>query len=142
MNTATTKGLVAEHIACAAVLEMENWRCVLTPMDKVDAVAWNEINGLFVRIQIKSSGLRKRKDRHWNHGYQFSVSGGKNKERLPCVDDFDVICFVANDVRRCAFYATEQMRQRSKRFSQAYFQNPHLEEETWETALEIVRQRK
>jgi len=142
MNTATTKGLVAEHIACAAVLEMENWRCVLTPMDRVDAVAWNEENGLFVRIQIKSSGLRKRKQGLWTAGYHFSVSGGKNKERLPSVDDFDVICFVANDVRRCAFYATEQMRQRSKRFSQGHFQNPQVEWETWEAAMEVVRQRK
>jgi hypothetical protein len=136
MISATTTGLIAEYIACAALLSA-GLRVAMAAQDRVDLVAWDEDQ--FYRIQVKSSSLKFMPQR--NPGYHFNLASGSKKKTLPKVSDYDIVCLVGIDDRRCAFYATEQINQFTKRMSRRRFEADDIETETLAKAIEIVKAR-
>jgi hypothetical protein len=132
----TTKGLAAEYIAAASLLSL-GLRVAMAAQDRVDLVAWDDDR--FYRIQVKSSSLKFMPQR--NPGYHFNLASGSKKKTLPKVSDYDIICLVAIDDRRCSFYATEQINQFTKRMSRRRFEADDIEAETLAKAIEIVKAR-
>lgn len=132
----TTKGLAAEYIAAASLLSL-GLRVALSQQDKVDLVAWDDDR--FYRVQVKSSSLKFM--RHRTPGYHFNLASGSKKKILPKVSDYDMVCLVAVDDRRCAFYATEQINQFTKRMPRRRFEAPEIEAETLAKAIEIIKAR-
>ena len=137
----TTIGLIGEYISCAYILE-RGWRVSMAQQDKVDLVAWHEDE--FIRVQVKSASLLKDRDKH-TPGYHFQLASGNGKSKaktLPTVTDYDVLLLCAVDARRCVALATEQVNQQSKRLKPSYFETPDIEADTWDRAVQIVRERK
>ncbi len=136
MLTETTVGLIGEYITAASLLQM-GWRVSLAAQDKVDLVCWSERE--FLRVQVKSATLKPKSKS--TYGYQFQLASGTNKKILPAVDDYDMLACCSINDRRVVFYATEQVQQYSKRFTQRYFENPNIEEDSFNKAIEIIRGR-
>jgi len=135
--TNTTFGLVGEHIAASVILSL-GWRCAMAQQDKVDLISWHDDDpSLFLRIQVKSSRLKYRKGRA--EGYHFNLGTGLKKQ-LPGRDDYDILALVATTDRQAAFFPILQLRQSSKRLPRAFFAKTHLEEDSWQRAVEIMRE--
>lgn len=134
----TTTGLIGEHIVAAVLLDL-GWRAVLAQQDKIDLFAFKD--EMSIRVQVKSSRLRK-KNRTNGPGYQFQCGSGSAKKTLPTVEDYDVLALCAIDRRRCVFYPVESLRQKTKRFMPRYFDDPFIEQESFEKALAILAERK
>jgi len=93
MITATTTGLIGEHIAAASILSM-GWRVGMAQQDSVDLLAWN--NATYVRVQVKSASPYE----YNKGGYQFQLGSGSKSKKLPSIQLFDMIALVAVDQRR------------------------------------------
>jgi len=136
MLTETTVGLIGEYITAASLLQM-GWRVSLAAQDKVDLVCWSERE--FLRVQVKSATLKPKSKS--TYGYQFQLGTGSSKKILPRIDDYDMLACCSINDRRVVFYATEQVQQYSKRFTQRYFENRNIEEDSFNKAIEIIRGR-
>ena len=136
MISATTTGLIAEYIACASLLSA-GLRVAMAAQDRVDLVAWDDDR--FYRVQVKSSTMKFQPGRQ--PGYHFGLASGSKKMILPKVSDYDMVCLVTVDDRRCAFYATEQINQFTKRMPRRRFETPQIEAETLARAIEIIKAR-
>lgn len=136
MITETTTGLIAEHIAAAALLS-QGWRVSMAQQDKVDLVAWKDDK--FIRVQVKGSNIRTESQR--KTGYQFQFGSGSKKKKLPTIECYDLLVMVGIQHRRCMFLATEQVKQYSKRISTRRFEDEMIEEESLSKALEIINGR-
>jgi len=137
----TTIGLIGEYIAAASILE-RGWRVSMAQQDKVDLVAWYDDE--FLRVQVKSSSLTKvRHNRTSGYHFQLAAGNGASKAKtLPTVQDYDILLLCAINSRRCIALATEQVNQQSKRVKANYFETPDIEADTWDRAVQIVRERK
>lgn len=134
----TKIGLQGEMIAACTLLS-QGFKVALCQQDKVDLICWNDENEIF-RVQVKSSSLRLNDVRY--PCYHFNLASGSKKKTLPTVKDYDLCICVAIDHRRAYIFATEQIQQHTKRMPAKTFDNPWIEMETMEKALEIVRARK
>ena len=136
----TKTGLAGEFIVCSSILQLEgDWKVVHTPQDKIDILAFND-EGIFLRVQVKTSTLKTDKAHHRPFYHFQNGSGCKNKS-LPCVKDMDIVAHCFLDDRRVAFYATEQVRQYSQRRPMHYASATGFEQDTWDRALQIVQER-
>ena len=136
MITETTVGLIGEYLTAASLLQM-GWRVSLAAQDKVDLVAWSGKE--FIRVQCKSSSVRQNGKNAY--GYHFQLGSGSKRKILPKVTDYDMLACIAVDQRRIVFFATEQVQQYTKRFTYRYFNNPNVEEDSFNKAIEIIRGR-
>lgn len=137
----TTIGLIGEYQAASYILQ-RGWRVSMAQQDKVDLVAWSG-NGEFLRIQVKSASLLKA-GHHRSAGYHFQLASGNGNRKpkeLPTVEDYDILLLCGIDARRCIALATEQVQQQSKRIKPSYFEKHDIETESWEKAVQIVRER-
>ena len=138
MRPATATGLIGEYIAASAILDL-GFRVSLSQQDKVDLVAWHDEDPqLFLRVQVKSCDISQRHDGR----FQFNLAAGGGSKRLPKVSDHDIVALVSIHDRRCVFFATESIRQKTKRFSKRFFQSSHVEQDSWQKALRIVKERR
>jgi len=136
----TTTGLIGEYLAAASIME-RGWRVSMAQQDKVDLVAWYDDE--FLRVQVKSATLTKVKH-HRLSGYHFQLAAGNGTSKaktLPSVQDYDILLLCAINARRCIALATEQVNQQSKRVKASYFEKPDIEADTWDKAVQIVRER-
>jgi len=97
-------------------------------------VAWQDQT--FLRVQVKSAHLRKHKDRH--PCYKFQNTGGRMKKALPTLDKFDILAHCSIDQRRVYFQAACCVNKCSQRRAPGWFQEPGLEEDSWEKAVAII----
>lgn len=132
-GSATTTGLIGEMITSAAILCL-GWRVSHAQQDAVDLVAW--MDQTFIRVQVKSAHIRKQK--HHNPCYQFQNGSGRVKKTLPTLDKMDVIAHCAIDARKVHFQAACCVNQYSQRRPPSWFDQPDLEEESWQRAVEII----
>jgi hypothetical protein len=135
LYSATKMGAIGEHIAASVILGFDGWSVGHVPQDGFDLIAFDDIGAL--RIQVKSGGLRvnesyRSPSYHFNNG-----SGGKKRLR---VNEYDILCHCATDVRRCVFYASNTVNKVSQRYPQSYFDNINKEQDTWLRAVEIFRE--
>jgi hypothetical protein len=129
---------MGEFIAASAILNL-GFRVSLSQQDKVDLVAWSdEEPDIFLRVQVKSCDISQRTDSR----FQFNLGTGGGSKKLPKVSDHDVIALVSIIDRRCVFFATSSINQKTKRFSKRFFESPHIEADTWQRALKAVKERR
>jgi len=136
----TTTGLIGEYLAAASIME-RGWRVSMAQQDKVDLVAWYDDE--FLRVQVKSASLIKARH-HQTAGYHFQLASGNGTTKaktLPTVQDYDILLLCAVNSRRCVAFATEQVNQQSKRVKASYFEKPDIEADSWDRAVQIVRER-
>lgn len=132
--SATTTGLAGEYITAAVILSL-GWRVSPAQQDSVDLVAWNS-DGVFMRVQVKSSQLRF--ERNHRPCYQFQNGAGRVKKTLPSLDKFDILAHCAINCRKVHFQAACCVNQYSQRRPQGWFDRPDIELDSFEKAYEIV----
>jgi hypothetical protein len=93
-----------------------------------------------VRVQVKSSSLRANQSSR-RAGYHFQNGSGSSKKKLPDPSTQDIIAHCFLDARRVVFYAAECVNQYSQRYSAGYPSRPELEQESWDKAISIIRER-
>ena len=134
MITATTVGLIGEHIAAASILSM-GWRVGMTQQDGVDLLAWDDRP--YIRVQVKSASAYA----YNKGGYQFQLGSGSKSKKLPSIQQFDMMALVAVDQRRVKYLATEQVQQFTKRCTQRWFEDLENEIDSFKYAIEIIEAR-
>lgn len=128
----TTTGLIGEYIAAAAILGL-GWRVSMAQQDRVDLVAWKD--DTFIRVQAKTASLLSaaagRSPRH-----HFQLGHGCKTKHLPKPSDYDVLCLVSPNARRCLFMS-HPICQRSMRVSPTRF-TLEAEADSWAKAVAVV----
>ena len=132
-GSATTTGLMGEYITAAIILGL-GWRVSHAQQDAVDLVAW--LDGVFIRVQVKSAHLRKQKDHR--PVYQFQNGSGRVKKTLPTLDKMDIIAHCAIDARKVHFQAACCVNQYSQRRPPGWFEKPDIEADSWQRAVAII----
>jgi len=130
----TTTGLIGEYIAAAAILA-QGWRVSMAQQDRVDMVAWNGQE--FLRIQAKAASLLGNQDGR-SPRHHFNLGHGCKTKHLSTKDDYDVLCLVSPNSRRCLFMPVTSVRQYSLRLPASRFESPDVEAESWDKAVAVV----
>ena len=135
LNSATATGLMGEYIALSAILSM-GWKATHCPMDRIDALAFNAVDQTFLRCQIKTASLGL-SGHHKSARHHFQLGHGCKAKHLPTKEDYDVLCLVSPNARRCLFLPVTSVRQYSMRVSPTRF-TEDAERESWDKALAVV----
>lgn len=130
----TKTGLLGEHITIAVLLEQDGWSAAHTPMDGVDVVAWKD--GVFMRVQVKTSTLRSQGDRR-TPSYHFQLGSGAAK-KIVKRGTYDILACCAATDRAVWFQAQCCVNQLSMRKARGFFAKPDLERDSWQRAVSIV----
>ena len=135
----TRTGLAGEFIVCSSILQLEgDWTVYHTPQDKVDLLAHSD--GLFLRIQVKTSSINLPKAKR-TPSYHFQNGSGCKNKKLPTPAEMDIVAHCFLNHRTVAYYATEQVQKYSQRRSVQYATTPNMEQDSWDQAVQIVRER-
>lgn len=129
----TTTGLIGEFLAAAAILA-QGWRVSLAQQDKIDMVAWDGQN--WVRVQAKAASLLGDKDGR-SPRHHFNLGHGSKKKKLPTKDDYDVLCLVSPNARRCLFMPITAVRQYSLRLRESVF-TAEAEADSWAKTIDTI----
>jgi len=129
----TTTGLIGEYIAAAAILG-QGWRVSMAQQDRVDMVAWNGQE--FLRVQAKAATLLGNQDGR-SPRHHFNLGHGCKTKHLPTKDDYDVLCLVSPDARRCLFLPVTSVRQYSMRLPASRFTEA-AETDSWDKTVDHV----
>jgi len=129
----TTTGLIGEYISAAAILA-QGWRVSMAQQDRVDMVAWNGQE--FLRIQAKAASLLGNQDGR-SPRHHFNLGHGCKTKHLPTKDDYDVLCLVSPDARRCLFLPVTSVRQYSMRLPASRFTEA-AETDSWDKTVDHV----
>ena len=130
----TTTGLIGEYIAAAAILGL-GWRVSMAQQDRVDLVAWNETHD-FIRVQAKTANLLGDKDGR-SPRHHFQMGHGCKTKHLPKPSDYDVLCLVSPNSRRCLFMPVTSVRQYSLRLPASRFTEA-AEIDSWDKTVDHV----
>ena len=133
LNSATATGLMGEYIALSAILSM-GWKATHCPMDRIDALAF--LDQMFLRCQIKTASLGL-SGHHKSARHHFQLGHGCKAKHLPTKEDYDVLCLVSPNARRCLFLPITAVRQYSMRVSPTRF-TEDAERESWDKAVAVV----
>lgn len=129
----TTTGLIGEYMTAAVILEQDGWKVSMAQQDDTDLVAWKD--GVFIRVQVKTSTLRtKAKDRKPGYHFQTGSGGKKHIKR----GSYDILACCASTDRKVWFQAQCCVNQLSLRRARGFFADPNLESDSWERAVQIV----
>ena len=126
---------MGEYIALSAILSM-GWKATHCPMDRIDALAFNAVDQTFLRCQIKTASLGL-SGHHKSARHHFQLGHGCKAKHLPTKEDYDVLCLVSPNARRCLFLPVTSVRQYSMRVSPTRF-TEDAERESWDKALAVV----
>lgn len=127
-----TTGRIGELLA-AAIIEDLGWQTAMCQQSGVDLIIWKD--ALFYRCQVKSSTFRKDKP----NGVQFNFGLGATK-RLPNKLDYDLACLVSVEQRRAFFLPIFSINQTTMRRTRNFFNNPDLEQKSFETAIGVLNE--
>jgi len=129
----TTTGLIGEYIAAAAILGL-GWRVSMAQQDRVDMVAW--YGKEFLRVQAKTASLLGNQDGR-SPRHHFNLGHGCKTKHLPTKDDYDVLCLVSPNARRCLFLPVTSVRQYSMRLPASRFTEA-AETDSWDKTVDHV----
>ena len=129
----TLKGLEGEYVALAAITAM-GWKATHCPMDRIDVLAF--LDQTFLRCQIKTASLLSNKDGR-SARHHFQLGHGSKAKHLPKKEDYDVLCLVSPNARRCLFLPITAVRQYSMRVSPTRF-TEDAERDSWAKTLAVV----
>ena len=133
LNSATTTGLMGEYIALSAILSM-GWKATHCPMDRIDVLAF--LDQTFLRIQVKTASLLGDKN-GGSPRHHFQMGHCCKAKHLPTKEDYDVLCLVSPDARRCLFLPVTSVRQYSLRLPASRFTEA-AEIDSWDKTLAVV----
>jgi hypothetical protein len=129
----TLKGLEGEYVALAAITAM-GWKATHCPMDRIDVLAF--LDQTFLRVQVKTASLLGNKDGR-SPRHHFQLGHGCKTKHLPTKEDYDVLCLVSPNARRCLFLSIASVRQYSMRLSPTRFTET-AERDSWDKAVDYV----
>ena len=129
----TTAGLVAEHIAAAAILQ-QNWGLAMASQDSVDLVAWNKDTGQRFLIQVKSCQFSLSNKRR----LEFNLTIGGDK-RLPRRSDFDIMALVSVEQRTVFFLPVTSIKAKRLNRAPSFFERPDIEADSWQQTIEELQ---
>ena len=130
----TRTGLIGEYLTAAAILEMDGWQVSMAQQDLVDLVAWKD--GQFLTVQVRTATLRQQKKRS-KPGYHFQLGFG-SAMKVTKRGSYDILACCAATHRKVWFQAQCCVNQLSMRKTGAFFEQPDIEGESWDRAVEIV----
>jgi len=125
------RGTIGELI-CALKLMKLGVDCAIVNYNEADLIA--EVRGQLLRIQVKSSVIRK--DRKTLY-YQFSTNAGAEKRSLD-KSGSEIVALVAADTERVLFRTTSAVTQKTVRLPATVFRTDNLEEDSWAAAIEAL----
>jgi len=103
----------------------------LVEMGTYDVVADHE--GQLIRIQVKTSQLKRNKDAR---GYQFCITKGSANKRPLSAYDCDIVALVGIEQENCMFMPVWEVAScKTKRIQPVDFLHPSLARETWEKSV-------
>ena len=120
-------------MALAAITAM-GWKATHCPMDRIDVLAF--LDQTFLRCQIKTASLLSNKDGR-SPRHHFQMGHGCKAKHLPTKEDYDVLCLVSPNARRCLFLPITSVRQYSMRLSPTRF-TEDAERDSWDKTLAVV----
>ena len=132
----TKTGLIGEYLTAAAILEQEGWQVSMAQQDKVDLVAWRD--GEFMTVQVKAATLRPQKHQR-RPGYHFQLGTGSAMKKIER-GAYDILACCAATDRRVWFQAQCCVNQLSMRKPRAFFDCSDIETDSWQRAVQIVRE--
>lgn len=106
----------------------------MAQQDRVDMVAWNGQE--FLRVQAKTANLLRDKDGRSSR-HHFNLGHGCKTKHLPTKDDYDVLCLVSPNSRRCLFMPVTSVRQYSLRLPASRFTEA-AEIDSWDKTVDNV----
>ena len=133
MYTSLETGKIGEAICLYRLLQMQvNAR--LVEMGAYDIVADHE--GMLIRIQVKSSQMKKNKD---SKGYQFCITkGGRDKQSLS-FRDCDIVALVAIEQENVIFIPVSDVADiKTKRLQPMDFLHPSAAYDSWYDSLKVA----
>jgi len=125
------RGTIGELI-CALKLMKLGVDCAIVNYNEADIIA--EVRGQLLRIQVKSSVLKK--DRKTLY-YHFSTNSGSDKRPLD-KSGSEIVALVAADTERVLFQPTATLNKKSARLRADIFLDDNLEEDSWTAAIEAL----
>jgi len=125
------RGTIGELI-CALKLMKLGVDCAIVNYNEADIIA--EVRGQLLRIQVKSSVLRK--DRKTLY-YHFSTNSGSDKRPLD-KSGSEIVALVAADRERVLFQPTAALNKKTARLRADIFLDDSLEEDSWTAAIEAL----
>lgn len=125
------RGTIGELI-CALKLMKLGVDCALVNYNEADIIA--EVRGQLLRIQVKSSVIRK--DRKTLH-YHFVTSSGSEKRPLN-KSGSEIVALVAADTERVIFRPTASVNTKTTRMRADVFSRDNLEEDSWAATIEAL----
>lgn len=133
----TRTGLIGEMYASGIIMALGlGFKVTHCPQDHVDLVAWKDDE--FFRIQVKTAKISGEKDRRLPT-YHFQFGHGQSMKHIGTVENYDILCCVAFDIRQALFLPVSEVLQYSKRLSPELFDAPKSEIETFSQAVDEVR---
>lgn len=125
------RGTIGELI-CALKLMKLGVDCAIVNYNEADIIA--EVRGRLLRIQVKSSVIKK--DRKTLY-YHFSTSSGSDKRPLD-KSGSEIVALVAADTERVMFQPTATLNKKTARLRADIFLDENLEEDSWASAIEAL----
>lgn len=125
------RGTIGELI-CALKLMKLGVDCAIVNYNEADIIA--EVRGQLLRIQVKSSVIRK--DRKTLY-YHFVTSSGAEKRPLD-KSGSDIVALVAADTERVMFRPTAALNNNTARMKADLFRADNLEEDSWAATIEAL----
>jgi hypothetical protein len=119
------KSTVTESM-CVAKIKKLGYDACIAHMGAYDVVM--DVNGILLRVQVKSSIIKKSAPDRPGYGYHFSITRGSkvNKRRLTSID-CDILAFAAFERERVFFkHISEHNGNYTKRFPKEYFDDPDI----------------
>ena len=133
----TKTGLIGEFYASGIIMSLDlGFKIAHCPQDSVDLVAWKADE--FFRIQVKTAKISGEKQRK-SPRYHFQFGHGQSTKHIGTVEDYDILCCVAYDIRKALFLPVTEVSQYSRRMSPELFHAPKAEIETFSQAVDEVR---
>lgn len=114
------------------------WRVSLAQQDKIDILTWQDDE--YIRIQVRSSTIRTG-DRRKPH-YGFHNTFGSKEKHFPKITDYDIVCYVAIELRKCIFKSIQEIDSKKIRVKPEEFKKENIEFLTFEKSLETFRNRR
>ncbi len=125
------RGTIGELI-CALKLMKLGVDCAIVNYNEADIIA--EVRGQLLRIQVKSSVIRK--DRK-TLNYHFVTSSGSEKRPLN-KSGSEIVALVAADIECVMFLPTGSIITKTTRLKADVFRADNLEEDSWAATIEAL----
>jgi len=137
--SAIDQATITEHL-CIVKIKKLSLDASIVHMGKSDIIIQFD-SGLLLRVQVKSSRVKRHASDRKGFGYHFSITSGSKKKTPISKRDADILAFVSFDREKIFFMHTSELRQKyTKRFPRGFFDqedNIQMERESLQKSVRI-----